>query len=100
MDEFTSKDTAVRSAVLRELLVHLGALKGNDDEGLNRALEAFKENSQVGSKMSGPKVAILTKADESIICECVVAGLGPVAGVKVQRDGANILLEGSLGATA
>merc|ERR1712186_164344 len=47
MDEFTSKDMQVRTAVLRAAFLHLGIIKATDgNETLSSALEVFAVNSQ------------------------------------------------------
>ena len=101
MDEFTSKDMAVRTSVLRSVLSHFGLVATNAKEpALAPALKAFETNSQVGSSMSGEKVKIVQKADVPAIARCVQLGLASSVkahGVIVEQDGANVLLPRSLG---
>jgi hypothetical protein len=99
MDEFTSKDLAVRTRVVRATLVHLGALAADaTDAELAPALEVFGTHSQAGSAMSGPKAQIVTPNDVSVIVRAVAIGMEPLAssGVVVQDGGKNVLLPDSL----
>merc|ERR1712232_727384 len=96
MDEFTSKDMQVRTAVLRDALIHLEAIKATDgDEALRLALEVFAVNSQEGSRMAGPKAKIISSSDVHIIKECVSISMATLPGVIVQDNGANVILAGS-----
>ena len=96
MDEFTSKDLALRSEIVRAALVHFRVI-GDARAEIGPALAVFAVNSQAGSKMSGPKAAIVTAADVGVIKRCVAQALGELGGVAVEVDGANIALRGCLG---
>lgn len=98
MDEFTSKDIQVRTAVLRTALIHFGVIEANDgDDAMRPALEVFAVNSQEGSKMAGPKARIISPNDVHIIKDCVAISMATLTGVVVQDKGANVILPGSLG---
>ena len=96
-DEFTSKDLALREAVLREVLAHVGLVAADADAGaLAPALAAFEKHSQAGSAMSGPKAKVVQDADLPAIRACVAAGLA-ATDVVVEGGGANVLLPRSAG---
>ena len=97
-DEFTSEDLALRAAVLREVLAHVGLVAADADDGaLAPALAAFEKHSQAGSAMSGPKAKVVQDADLPAIRACVAAGLA-ATDVVVEGGGANVLLPRSAGA--
>ena len=67
MDEFTSKDPTVRTAVVRAALEHFGILGEQDGEAeLRPALDVFSVHSQAGSKMSGPKAKLVSDSDVQV----------------------------------
>ena len=96
MDEFTSKDPALRTELVRAALVHFRVVGADaPDSALAAALDAFKVNSQAGSKMSGAKAKVVSDADVEVIKRGVVAALGTKA--RVVDGGGNIVLARSLG---
>ena len=102
MDEFVAKDTALRAAVLRAALDALGVLKPCREEDevdaqLAAAATVFDVHSQAGSVMSGSKRRFLEPSDVSLVFSCVLENFGQRAGVQVEHQGENILLDGSLG---
>mmetsp|Transcript_59874 Transcript_59874/g.106470 ORF Transcript_59874/g.106470 Transcript_59874/m.106470 type:complete len:464 (-) Transcript_59874:122-1513(-) len=100
MDEFVSKDLDKREAILRETLLHLDVITDGDDAKVKAALEVFKENSQKNSAMGAAKKGGLSEKCRNAIFECI-AKVGPlIPGVIIERDGANILIPGSLGTSA
>ena len=97
MDEFTSKDLALRSQIMRTALVHFRVIREDtkEDADITSALSVFSVHSQAGSNMSGPKSKVLTDGDVDVIKRCVVGALAQCA--DVQDGGANIVLQRSLG---
>ena len=105
MDEFTSKDLALRSQIMRTTLTHLRVIsEGASDADMARALDVFSVHSQAGSKMSGPKAKIVTDGDVEVIKRCVVGAFvsrqADVQRLELQGGGANIALPRSLGIAA
>merc|ERR1711920_374293 len=98
MDEFVTKDLAKREAVLAEAFMHLGVIDNASDARLPKALEVFNENSQKNSAMGGAKKGSLSDESRQAIYECVLRAAPCIPGVFVEKGGANVLLEGSLGA--
>lgn len=96
MDEFTSKDLALRARIVRTALAHFRAIDERaSDADIARALDVFSVPSQEGSKMGGPKAKVVTDGDVDVIKRCVLGALREKA--DVQKGGANITLPGSLG---
>ena len=96
MDEFTSKDLALREAVVRAALEHFRVLSADaEPAAVEPAMGAFAVHSQAGSKMSGPKAQIVSEQDVEVIKRCVVSALGEQA--IVQDGGANIVVPRSFG---
>jgi len=100
MDEFTSKDLAVRAQVMRDLLDHLGLVHATaSDEARAPALAVFSVHSQAGSAMAGSKAKVVQEADVPFIQQAVEVGLAELgsAGVVVEKGGANVVLPRSIG---
>lgn len=96
MDEFTSKDLALRSRIVRTSLAHFRVIDETvSDADIARALSVFSVHSQAGSIMSGPKAKVVTDGDVEVIKRCVLNALAERA--DVQERGANIALPESLG---
>lgn len=100
MDEFVSKDLSKRHAVVGEVLLRLGVVENLRDEKIPLALEVFNENSQKNSAMGGAKKVCVSDQSRKIIFQCVSEIAPLIPGVKVEGEGSNVLLPGSVGTSA
>lgn len=95
MDEFTSKDVALRNKVVGQALRCLGVLDNDDDLRLEQALAAFATNSQWNSAMGTAKRQLyLSQEERAIVHDVVMKASNLIPELLVQQSEPRHMLEG------